>query len=514
MSNLAVTDYVPRPKGWIGAQAYWYYEHSIRGSLAVRVLEIFQIALETISIVGLWVTFKRRAMIERLRLTAEFQKLPRGKVPLIIETPHKTDSFTYNHLAQFAICEFQIWMKRPGKSWHPIHYPGTDPIFIDTDGANLIVIDRNKTLHYKKVFAEFRKGEIPLKKRHHFEGINLDQFDYYAIDKSQIANWKKYWFSLPVISTVYNVFWGGSDKVDINNYRAISISHRGKFCDHYTNYAGRKHKNVVGTTTLFTLHRDGRTIDTPDPWAGPWAKLSIPLPEDEKTFFEGVAMSTSASTVLILGFEHNKATGIKKMKLLSRHLDVDWNGGNPFFSYSYDEKDEHARVLAPHIEWTEHTLPTNPNLIRKIEIFQTGKGNDARRLRIIGKKDKHWGYFTKNLAQSEWTFCKDDRVYYSNPPYSPSPIDSSSRGKRVEGMWGNNKVEIPFIGSGVEGSAVLLTVGKKVHQLYLRKRISIWNFLGYDWPHVDLIVPKPLREDRDLMNLFGGKVSRPFPSLQ
>lgn len=508
MNTVVVTDYVSPSKVRAGTDAEWYYAQACKGNLAASLLELCQSIIETVSLVGISSMMRRHEHMFRLQKRAEFISQPIKPIPEIVSLDHKTRTYTRNHLAEFAIESGEIWMRRKGIEWRPIHYEGKEPLLIDCDGANLIVVDEEGVLHFKKVFAEFRRGEIPPRKLHHFTGINLDQYDYYSIDKSQIFNWRKRWFVLPLLGTLYYALGGSDPKIDLNDYHAVAISHRGKWCNHYENYASRRHINVVGTSMLTLLPKIRRCITTPDPWVPPFAKVDIPLMEDEETYVEGVDQQPSASTVVLLGFQRSKKTNECVMKLFTRLCDIDVVGGNPYFKYSYDENDETARILSPHIDWLEHALPTTPNHIRGIDVLQTGHGNSAREIHIITDYPA-LGYYKKKIDETKWTFVRSDNIKLK-PHYQPSTINHAPGGKKIEGLWKGHKIIIPFWGPGVEGSPMYVQIGQQTHKLYLRKRFSLWNFFGFDKPHVDVILPKEERHNHALSKLFGGQVSMPF----
>lgn len=505
MTHAYVTDYIFHSNSKVHSDAQWYYNQSCKGSTPALVLELFH-SIGEICSNRYGSTSKRHTLIHRLTKQAEFKQLSHGEPPDIVSLPHKTDHYTFNHLAEFAIAEGKIWTKRTGVNWRVIHYEGKTPLFVDCDGANLLVIDAEGNRYYKKVFCEYRRGEIPARKHPHFEGIDLTAYDYYAIDKSQIFNWKKYWFTLPFLGALYYTLTGYDPKIDLKNYRGVAISHRGKWCQYYENHAGKKHINVVGTTTFFMLSKCGRFIEMGDPWVPNFAKIVTPLPANKETYFEAVEFKASGSTLMALGFEHDKKFCVTTMKLYTRLIDVDVTGGNPFFKYSYDVNDS-VRVLSPLPEWIEHALPTLPERIFGIAILQIGPGNNGREMRLISKNFiSGLGYYTKKIDDLDWEFVRHGDVQLKQA-YTPSSTIRTSDGL-VKGYWKKKKVIIPCWGPGVEASVMYVEIGNKVCQVYLRKRFSVWNFLGFNWPHVDVILPS--QSCNELRLLFEGKTSIPF----
>src|SRR5262249_27105975 len=131
----------------------------------------------------------------------------------------KSRTVTFTHTHDFAIHNDVIWTRRrndlPGAiqgEWSPIYFPlGKVPKEIYADGANLIVIDQEHIVHYKKVVREYRAKEVGKKPKIQaaLKGKTLKPADtYIAIDKSSHNNWKSHWFSLPFVSKIVNLFTG------------------------------------------------------------------------------------------------------------------------------------------------------------------------------------------------------------------------------------------------------------------------------------------------------------------
>ncbi|MFT5585881.1 MAG: hypothetical protein ACI9VR_003476 [Cognaticolwellia sp.] len=58
----------------------------------------------------------------------------------------------------------------------------------------------------------------------------------------------------------------------------------------------------------------------------------------------------------------------------------------------------HAPVL-PSMQWSEYTYITD-----RVTILQTGKGNGARELRVVGAQDGVLGFYYKDMQAETWSF--------------------------------------------------------------------------------------------------------------
>ncbi|MBU1241258.1 hypothetical protein KKF84_21700, partial [Myxococcota bacterium] len=122
--------------------------------------------------------------------------------------------------------------------------------------------------------------------------------------------------------------------------------------------------------------------------------------------FPAVNMSASASTVMLIGPRGN---------IYTRLYDFDTGGENSLLEYSYiiDGPSGTTRKL-PSEDWRLQPPITEGFITKRITVFQTGKGNAARTLRVEGVLGGERGYFEKGIYDPAWTF-----VYTGEPRSNP-----------------------------------------------------------------------------------------------
>jgi len=255
----------------------------------------------------------------------------------------KSKTRTFNHTHDFAIENGVIWTRvhNTERPWRAIYFDGYPkgkvPKELHADGTNLIVLDQGRKVHYKKVLAELRSGEIALDKKaakslkkaakkvaKKVENVLLDleKDKYIAIDKSTANNWKSKWFSLPYIHPIVNLFTGKRLQIP-SNARAWAISQRGRYNDYLEDAIQQKHPVGTGVTTLYILSENGRDILKYDPWSPKHVQFTMHLPEDADRAFDALNMSASASTLMVVGYQIEKedqGQGIKKTLQIQTRL--------------------------------------------------------------------------------------------------------------------------------------------------------------------------------------------------
>ena len=189
------------------------------------------------------------------------------------------------------------------------------------------------------------------------------------------------------------------------NLRAWSISHRGPFAGGYSDIDGNFHAISAGVTTLYALSGDGLKISYADPWLP--ADFARDICGPERNQFRARSLSASASTLFVIS-----DTG----EMYTRMADYDILGLNSFLAYSYDRRtidlniEKDVRTLPPE-EWKKQP-PIPPELGRMtsaITILQTGKGNNARELRVEGINNQGGrGFFFKPIDNETWQFAITD----------------------------------------------------------------------------------------------------------
>jgi len=347
--------------------------------------------------------------LSRIKTFNEYKKsfIP----PNISHVAAETATQDLNHLNEFVINAGHVWVKRigaPKEAWQPIYFDSMGerkPVAISVDGANLTVCDDKGELHYKKVLLETPR---------------LKEDDQYAFaDTSSTLNWKERWFTLPLLHRIVNI-WTGKRLVLPKDARAWSISHRGQFNLYLEDAVKRHHLVETGVTTLYVLDGNGRDIHLHDPWSPSYLEVVLPVPETPTTTFDAINMNAASSTLMIIGYENGT-----NLKVYTQLADIDSLGWNPGIRYSYNAKEPDwlSRVL-PLEGWQEHALPPlngKASISQEITILQTGIGNEAREMRIVGTNEEGIaGFYHKALTTKEWSFtpdttCKADAIVLTKP---------------------------------------------------------------------------------------------------
>lgn len=491
-------------------------------AIALLALEIFVLAY---TLIGIPLLFKIINLSKVIDARRRFdQAIISKKKPDIQEKIiTKTTKRTFNHINEYAIEDGIIYYRKRGviEAWRPIFFDGREgdiPEEIDCDGANLIVWDNRRRVHYKKVLIEYRKEELDLKKNPHFKGksIDFDNYEYFAVDKSANYNWKDKWFSLPLVNYLVNIFAGKKLTIP-ENVKSIAISQKGRYCNYFTDGSAQRHF-VSTETTLYALYNNGRDIHQYDPWSPIHADTEISLPETEKKIFEAEKIRASASTVMAIGYETNLNTRRKKLKIVSRHADIATEGGDPFLTYDFfpNPKDSSVIVLPIETKWKEHPLYLSEKacITDRITILQTGEGNDARELRVDGQNDKgEWGYYWKNITDHDWKFIKQEIKgnLITLAPKKNAKSDEILQ-TTVHNYTGTLKtaelvqsVKMKNFGYRSTHSKIKFLNNEQKYHIHVYKRGTFWNFLGLKNKQYDLVIPEKYHQDQTIKKIFGNK---------
>ncbi|HXW52800.1 MAG TPA: hypothetical protein VEL47_01715 [Myxococcota bacterium] len=449
-----------------------------------------------------------------LRELAYLQIAQTKRSPSPIEHPvTKSKTRSFNHTHEFAIEDNMIWARLKDRArWEPLFFdgfPDRSPVTIDSDGANLIVVDELNQVHYKKVLREFRQCEcdydndpVLAAARPQAEG-----HPYVVVDICQENNWIDRWFKLPVIKHVANMFMERRLVIP-KNARAVAISHRGRYNNYVEDKLLRRHPVGTGVTTLYALDQNGQDIHKYDPWSPPWAKTILPLPETETTSFIANNISVSASTIMVIGYERNWVTGQYTPKIITRLADIDTEGGNPALKYSFVDGDHlpKVRVLPFDEVWQEHPLELTgrATLSDNITIRQIGEGNHMRELIVEGTDAKGLrGYYRKNLWEKKWSFVPNSEC----KGRSLSPLDtaiSQSTVRNYEGRLKNHEAKLVDFGLRSSHAKIHLVINDKTHILNLYRRFSLASFFGVEKYQYDLVLPE---SHPDLSAIFGDRLA-------
>jgi hypothetical protein len=184
----------------------------------------------------------------------------------------------------------------------------------------------------------------------------------------------------------------------------------------------------AGTTSLYLLSDDGRRIFLLDPWLPPDTTRELMGPGDGAVTM--AALAASASTMLAIADDG---------ALYTRFEDYDSNGGTPFYTYAYgDFPVEGLPGTDPRSETQVHALPLAPwqrqpdiaragraRLSRRIAVLQTGHGNDARLLRVVGEDAQGVrGVYEKSLTAPAWIFSPSD-VDVDDASWLPADVSTT-----------------------------------------------------------------------------------------
>lgn len=356
-------------------------------NLAKMVTVLESIGL-TLSIGGIYPLSKGIEINKKINAYNFFANLIRKSKPsdfpqeIEIKTPHET----FNERMYFIIrdgvlfCKYKPEYKSDANNcWKPIYvgcykeFKLPEEVTVD---ANCLCVISQKKVYYMKLY----QTDHPEKDLAGKDGFNP-------------------WFSLPVVSTIFNFF---NDKIKVpNNVVSLSISNRGYYTNYsYTDPINVTHENGTETTSLFAL-KDDDSIVYADPWLPFGFNYSVPaLPSS----FKPTAMSASASTIFVIGL--NKETqATQAYKII---YDFDISGKNPLLKYTSDKKNTDVnKWYIPFNGWEEVSIDELQNEVishKNITVFQTGPGQNARELRIEGEKFGRKGYFYTAIDPIDWNF--------------------------------------------------------------------------------------------------------------
>lgn len=499
-----------------------------------------------------------------------------------LEVSLKTKTSTFNHTHEFVIQNDIIWFRprkiQPEKQtseWEPLYFDGYDcgqrPVVIDTDGANLIVLDQNQVVHYKKIiretrgFVEISNGPENKAKRlfreikgNDLKSKNFEKDSYFVIDKVKKNNWKEMWFSYRIVHYFINFFTGKRLKLP-DDMKAWAISHRGRYNNYLQDVLGQAHYVDSGVTTLYVLNKNGQDIFKSDPWSPKHVKVEICMPETAQTSFKAVNFNAAASHLAAIGYEQTKdKPDAVTLKVYTKLADIDSEGWNPWLPYTYfapdpekiknefyDDKGElhyHDRVLLPAKGWVSHDLIDDEgqaiHVTSDITIFQTGNGNSARELRLAGQKGEKKGYYYKQLNEKCWHFKENSQIQLEetdllpfnkncDKPFETTVHHYSGQAEKCPTNIGIEQITLENFGQRANSSTLNLTVNlpemnaegemksvQHVLQLTIFKKKTLKNFIGFKGDSYDLIIPREYHANSEIMALFDHQTVIPLQLFQ
>lgn len=222
----------------------------------------------------------------------------------------------------------------------------------------------------------------------------------------------------------------------------IAFSQRHKTVAHYEEPGGRSvNWGRSGTSSLFVLDDSGTRILLADPWLPPDFSREIPTPTHGNEQLVLASIAASASQLMAVTVDG---------RVFSRFDDYDINGGTPFFFYSHrlplDDAfatepptslaSEAMTRLVPAAQWREHP-PIPGRVSRRIGITQTGTGNDARLMSVVGEHEGQRGVFQKTVTDTSWRFVAsaDEAVETQDWLTSTTPSRLPSPSLSMGGFW-------------------------------------------------------------------------------
>lgn len=220
----------------------------------------------------------------------------------------------------------------------------------------------------------------------------------------------------------------------------IAFSQRHAHVAHYEEPSGRAvYFGRAGTSSLFVLDDTGTRILLADPWLPPDFSREIPTPTENGKKLVLASIAASASSIMAITVDG---------RVFTRFDDYDINGGTPFFVYSHKTPLDDAFAseppasmaseamtrLTPALPWREHA-PLPGRASRRMAIVQTGVGNDARTMSVLGEKDGVRGVFEKGIAEDAWRFSASEEAVHDDEWLPSKAASTIAAPKLAMGGW-------------------------------------------------------------------------------
>jgi hypothetical protein len=538
-----IIEYVPPPEPRLERVVRWF-KHDRHVPAVVKSIIVWSCAiLANVVTLGLLLPLTLRmknlsALLDMKDEALRFDNEMRDKIKLKTVSPPlkesiilKSSTRSFNHVNEYAIESDVLWYRRISKppqelcDWRPLFFDGVltgrKPVKLSVDGANMVVIDDQGAVHYRKLLLEARKQDLfnkPTFHHHLFKSapgvLSKTDWAYAVIDKTQEVNWDPCWFSLPIVNRIVNVITGQ------RLFASGIISHRGRFNEGYTDAHGNFCESTTGVTTLYELQDGNHRIRKYDPWVPTWSAIEQALPETPSSSFLSENLDVSASVLFSIGYNVDIPTKKGTLAIVTNFLDIDTSGGNPGLTYAYESeqrKKEGVRYLPDVVNnngWIEHALPYEAvEIYNQLAIIQTGSGNDARELRIAGKhRELGVGYFYKTLSEdSSWRFEENrTSIDMAHPLERTKDFDERDvehwAGEYASPQGQPYSVLLSNFGPGINHSSLTITFEGKIYNLPLHKRLGVRTFLGRRDERYELIVPRATVPDGNpLLLAFGNR---------
>lgn len=161
----------------------------------------------------------------------------------------------------------------------------------------------------------------------------------------------------------------------------------------YTDGNGQQHSVGLGVAHVYRLGPDGRRVFFNDWWLpNDWSRQ---ICGPDRGRFRARNLSASGSTLFVIGGDG---------ALYTRLYDFDTAGENPLYTYSFIVEGPAGTTRALPAEPWRRQPDIDGQITDRITIFQTGKGNAARTLRVEGSRDGEVGVFFKEIEADAWSF--------------------------------------------------------------------------------------------------------------
>ena len=211
--SIKIIGYKPKEPSLLRRHVEWLKADHGKFNFLKTILKIVEIIFTALSIVCIPLLIKSyrisSVMDAEKKFKAAVDRQPRPDPHIEVELKSGTHTFTHTH--ELIIHNDFLWSRprHSGNAWTPMYFDGfknnKKPVFLHADGANLIALDEDRKVHYRKLIREYRSEEITAKNKRAQEfikgtDVDLNKDHYIVVDKVEKNNWKEQWFSIPVIS--------------------------------------------------------------------------------------------------------------------------------------------------------------------------------------------------------------------------------------------------------------------------------------------------------------------------
>lgn len=461
------------------------------------------VAVAILSIVGIYGVVKLYAQYRRVEGVRVFAEMSRGV--LKPTTPYimvKSATQTMNHVNEYVIENGLLWTKPIGAgadAWKPMYFDGiesnTKPISLSADGGRLFVLDDKHQIHTKLALKESWIGE-----QYYYTDLSFDP-----------SSWSDSWCTMPVLGPIIGLLFG--KRLSIPEGTMWATFDRGVFNQYFEDAANRKIPDPSGSAGLFETKEKAPAAGLYDVWVPATLGVPFSMPGSSREPFKLVAFSVSASTMMALGYSETQAEGtiIRHLRLYTQLNDIDTMGDNPLTTYTYSEGtvSPDGQVL-PLPSWREHGLPDATtdlvSVTKQITILQTGQGNNARELRIMGRDPRGFpGMYVKRITDMNWGFVPLPASEVSEALPFTEVVEGSIQFDVFDWGSGDEQATITNFGpSTVDATLFLKLDGQKTpFQLHRRDNLIL---ASVRWPwatHYDILKPKESTAEID--RIFQGR---------